>query len=111
MEIREKGPDGLAEYARIPIAFEVRAVLDVEPVDGGLGGLRLVERALDAPYVKDYDAIPGNNPADWPSRFDLGNWGFLSAWDEGARVGGAVVAFDRAGVEMLEGRRDLAVLW
>jgi GNAT superfamily N-acetyltransferase len=111
MEIREESPDALAEYASIPIAFEVREVLDVEPVDGGLGGLRLSARTLDAPYVKDYDAIPGNHPTEWPVRFDLRGWGILSAWAEGARVGGAVVAFDATDVEMLEGRRDLAVLW
>ena len=29
----------------------------------------------------------------------------------GTRVGGAVIAFDSAGVTMLEQRRDLAVLW
>ncbi|MBV9108261.1 MAG: GNAT family N-acetyltransferase [Gemmatimonadetes bacterium] len=66
---------------------------------------------VDAPCVKDYDAIPGNRPTDWPARFDMSRWGIVSAWVEGARIGGAVVALDTAGVEMLEGRRDLAVLW
>jgi ribosomal protein S18 acetylase RimI-like enzyme len=111
VEIREEGPGALAAYATVPIAFEVREVLAVEPADDGLGGLLLSAKTLDAPYVKDYDAVPGNRPTEWPARFDLRRWGILSAWAEGARIGGAVVAFDTAGVEMLEERRDLAVLW
>ncbi len=41
----------------------------------------------------------------------MSKWGVLAAWREGLRVGGAVVAFDAGDVHMLEGRRDLAVLW
>ncbi|HXG69285.1 MAG TPA: GNAT family N-acetyltransferase, partial [Gemmatimonadaceae bacterium] len=52
-----------------------------------------------------------NRPADWPGRFDVSNWGFLSARINGKRVGGAVVAFRSPDLDMLEGRDDLAVLW
>lgn len=52
-----------------------------------------------------------NDPAQWPARFDVSKWGVLAAWREGLRVGGAVIAFDTRDVHMLEGRRDLAVLW
>ena len=110
IEIREEPPSQLGEYARVPIAFEVRRVLDVAPAEGGLGGLAMTERDADPPYVKDYD-VDGEGPASWPERFDLSRWGLLSAWVDGARVGGAAVAFDTPGVDMLEGRRDLAVLW
>jgi ribosomal protein S18 acetylase RimI-like enzyme len=104
---------GLAELGRIPIAFTVDRVLDVVARDGGLGGLALVERRL-APgeaYVKDYDAIQGEGPARWASRFDLARWGLLLARDGATILGGAVVARDTPGVHMLEERRDLAVLW
>lgn len=98
----------LETYAEVPIAFEVASVLDVAD---GPGGLVLTERRLGAPYVKDYDAIGGEHPSTWPVRFDVSRWGVLAARVEGRRVGGAVVAFDTPGMEMLEGRRDLAVLW
>ena len=75
------------------------------------GGFILTERSLGVPYVKDYDAIRGEGPTRWAKRFDLTNWGFLAARVEGRRVGAATVAFDTPGVDMLEGRRDLAVLW
>jgi GNAT superfamily N-acetyltransferase len=102
----------LAEYARVPIAFEVEEVFDVALRERGLGGFVLAARNLDVPYVKDYDAIEDESPARWARRFDVSNWGLLAAHAGGVRVGGAVVAFDTAGLDMLEGRgRELAVLW
>ncbi|MDX6269384.1 MAG: hypothetical protein QOD28_607 [Acidobacteriota bacterium] len=102
----------LAEYARVPIAFEVEEVFDVALRERGLGGFVLAARNLGVPYVKDYDAIEDESPAHWARRFDVSNWGLLAAHSEGVRVGGAVVAFDTAGLDMLEGRgRELAVLW
>jgi GNAT superfamily N-acetyltransferase len=111
MEIKEEPIAAAAELARVPIAFEVESVFDVLPRGGGLGGLILSERRVDVPYVKDYDAAEGEHPAQWAGRFDVSNWGLIGAWSGGARVGGAVIAFNTEGVNMLEGRTDLAVLW
>jgi GNAT superfamily N-acetyltransferase len=108
IEVSEEPVTALAEYARVPIAFEVRQVLDV--AEGKLPGeLILSERRLEVPYVKDYDE--GESPMAWARRFDLSNWGFLAARVEGRCVGGAAVALDTPGLDMMEGRRDLAVLW
>lgn len=107
VEVSEEPITSLARYAAVPIAFEVTAVFDV---GNSRGGYSLAERAIDAPYVKDYDAH-GEDPARWPALFDVSNWGLLAARAEGRRVGGAAVAFDTPGLDMLEGRRDLAVLW
>ena len=111
LRVIEERPETLSAYARVPIAFEVRSRLRVEPVRGGLGGLSLVEEEVDPPYVKDYDAIEGEGPASWPERFDLSRWGILSAVEGERRVGGAVVAWNTPGVDSLRGRDDLAVLW
>lgn len=101
----------LDEYLRIPSSFEVRCVFDVaSPTDGGRPPT-LVERVVDAPYVKDYDAIEGAGLRHVAREFDVSNWGKFSASIHSRRVGGAIVAFDTPGVVMLEGRRDLAVLW
>lgn len=99
------------ELASISIAFEVASVLTCTVDDRGLGGMRLSERRLDAPYTKDYDAFESEGPMAWAGRFDLSGWAFFGAHDETGRIGGAVVAFDTEGVHLLEGRRDLAVLW
>ncbi len=100
----------LAEYGRVPISFRVESRFRVEPVQGGLGGLRLVEEAV-VPYVKDYDAVPEEGPSSWPRRWDIAHWGVLSACDGGRRVGGAVVAWKTEGLDALSGLPDLAALW
>ncbi len=110
IELREEPIAALADLADIPIAFEVRRVLDVSVRDQGLGGFILTERVVDAPYVKDYDAVEGEGPRRWAQRFDVSNWGLILAHVDGERAGAGVVAFDTPGVDMLEGRRDLAVL-
>jgi len=111
IEVREDSAAALAEYARIPIAFDVREVFDVAEHTGGRGGFTLTKRRLDVPYVKDYDAIEDESPAHWAERFDVSNWVFLAAHSEGRRVGGAALTLDTEGIHMLEGRSDLAVLW
>jgi GNAT superfamily N-acetyltransferase len=75
-----------------------------------MGGLRLIEEAVTPPYVKDYDA--DESPIDWPKQFDTRRWVFFLALN-GAHspLGAAAVAYDTPGVNMLEARRDLAVLW
>ena len=110
IEVATVSPAALAAHARVSIAFEVDRVLDVTACDSGLGGLVLTERRLAVPYRKDYDAHDGG-PAEWPRRFDLTNWGLFAAQDGGAVVGAAAVAVDTPGVDMPEGRPDLAVLW
>ncbi|MBN2465744.1 GNAT family N-acetyltransferase, partial [candidate division WOR-3 bacterium] len=110
IEIREVGPDRLAEYARIPTAFKVNTVYRVESVDLGF---RLVEEQLAKPYVKDYDAVdePDGRVLSWPRHFDVSKWGFFVAREDGDDVGAATVAVHTPAVHMLEDRADLAVLW
>lgn len=109
IDISEAPISSVADLARVPIAFRVDRVLDVEARDG-TGGCVLTERAVDAPYVKDYDEH-GEGPARLASRFDVSRWGLIVARSGGELVGGAVIAVDTPGVDMLEGRDDLAVLW
>lgn len=111
IELRQESPDCLEAYAEVPIAFEVRSLLEVSARDAGLRGLSLTERVVATPYTKDYDALPGNHPRDWPHTFDVTRWGVLSSWTAGQRIGGAVIAFGSADVELLAGRDDLASLW
>jgi GNAT superfamily N-acetyltransferase len=111
VEIRESAGAVPAEYARIPIAFEVRSILEALLPDAGLAGAVLKECRLEASWIKDYDAISGEGPAGWAGRFELAKWMFLTAWADGRAVGAAAVAAGDAGILLLGGRRDLAVLW
>jgi GNAT superfamily N-acetyltransferase len=101
----------LPAHEQTSIAFEVEGILDLTVVDRGLGGFVLRERKLASPYVKNYDSIAGNRPSDWSKCFDMTNWAFLSAWIDDRRAGGAVIAFKTKGLDMLERREDLAVIW
>lgn len=107
VEVIDEPLSALVSHARTPIAFTVESVFDVH--DQPDGRVELVARVIDVPYVKDYDAI--EPPAQWAERFDLTHWGLLGAYRHGIRVGGAVIAFDTPGLDMLEARSDLAVLW
>lgn len=109
--INEESTAELKRYATIPIAFEVASYFAVRAVDGGLGGLLLAEQPVAVPYLKDYDAYDGEGPLHWQEHFDMTRWGILAAYDGNDWVGGAVVAWNTPGVDMLEGRSDLAVLW
>jgi GNAT superfamily N-acetyltransferase len=109
IDVVEEPMTALAEYALLPIAFRVDHVLDVTVrADGGFA---LSARRLDNTYVKDYDAVDGEGPLRWTRRFDVSNWTLFTASVAGSRVGGATVAFNTPGWTMLEGRRDLSVLW
>lgn len=112
MEIEVTGISSaaLAEYVRIPIAFKVDTVLDIAADPGDSTRFTFSERRVETPYLKDYDAIT-DNPADWTRRFDTSKWGLIRARIDGQCVGAAAIAYDTPGLDMLEGRSDLAVLW
>jgi ribosomal protein S18 acetylase RimI-like enzyme len=113
IEVTEVPASALPEYARVPIAFEVSHVIDVAEAAGG--GFVLTERRVDAPWTKDYDALPGEGPAAWGRSFDLSRWGFFAARDPALAAdrwsGAAAAVLDAPGVDLLDGRRDHAVLW
>jgi GNAT superfamily N-acetyltransferase len=109
--IIEESIDVLPEYGRVPIAFEVRTMFDVKVIDNGLGGFLLSERKVDPPYVKDYDSVEKERSTSWAGRWDISNWGVISAFLDDSRVGGGVIAYDTPGVTKLEGRKDIAALW
>lgn len=113
LEIRQEAvtSGALADHGSISIAFEVNRVLEVTLPDAGLGGIPLTATPAADPYLRDHDASHGEGPARWARQFDLSNWGLLTAWRDGTRVGGAVIAFRTPRLYMLEGRDDVAALW
>ncbi len=110
-EIAEESIAVLSEYERIPISFEVRSVFDVQPLARGLAGIRLSERPVAHPWVKDYDGLKGEGPTRWSGQWDISNWGVISAFENTERIGGCLIAYDTLGVLKLQGRTDIAALW
>jgi GNAT superfamily N-acetyltransferase len=109
--IQQIGPDRLADYASVSIAYEAVSRMVPEEEAGPDGSLVLRAEPLAAPYWKDYDAYPDGGPTAWPERFDTANWGFFLALEGERAVGAAAVALRSPGLHMLEGRSDLSVLW
>jgi len=99
----------IQKIREIPIAFEVKTIFAIQPINGGVGGLNLVEVPVPEPYTKDYDVE--ELPEQWQKSWDLSNWGLVFAMEGEQRIGSAVVAWQTEGVNMLQGRDDLAVLW
>ena len=110
IEIRQESIAALDRYADIPIAFDVREIMEVA-TDPGSSRFTLTSRRVPIPYVKDYDAISGEGPRQWAGRFDLSGWAFFAAFIGDERIGGAAVARGTAALDLLEGRDDLAALW
>ena len=113
LEIRPLAPRDLGVYASVPIRFEVRSRLRVALLDGGLGGMRLIEEYVQPPYVKDYDTQDGGDlpdPLRWPEEVDVREWGCFLALEDSLPVGAATVACTTPLVRLLDGRSDLAGL-
>jgi GNAT superfamily N-acetyltransferase len=110
--VEEIGPELFPWYDGIPSWYIVESVFRVEGVDGGLGGFRLVEEEVAAPYTKGGDDQGEGGPSHWARVYDVSRWGILLAREGGRPVGGTAVAVDAA-VYPLDRfqRRDLAVLW
>lgn len=108
LHIKSIGVEDFALYDAIPNHFEVRTVFQVVALDGGLGGLQLVEQPVE-PYIKTYD---NDGPTAWAQEFDLQTWGIFVAFDGEKPVGGAAVALNAQVYPMdYFQRKDLAVLW
>lgn len=110
-QISEESISSLSEHGRLPISFRVDRCFEIVCVEAGLGGIAFHDQEVARPYIKDYDSIKGEGPTCWAKRWNLANWSLLAAFFRGERIGGVVLAFDTENLDMLEGRKDLAVLW
>ncbi len=109
MRIVEESIDALEEYGEVSIAFEVKSIFQIKSINGGFDDFNFTEKAVDVPWMKNYDSIEG--PIRWAKRWDISNWGVFSVIKNNLRVGGACIAYDTEGVTFLEGRKDVTALW
>lgn len=108
MFIKEIGISELSEYAKVSNLFESDSILEVQLVENGLGGIQLKEKQVEhfTYYYDDYES-----PKSYPEEFDMSNWGIFLAKIDQVPVGGVIIAYNTPGVNMLEGKKDLAVIW
>ena len=111
VQIVEESVSALPDYSTVSPAFLVEARFAVDPIEGGLGGLKLRLEQVKPPYIKDYDQENGYGPEQWRERWEISHWGIQSAFKDEVRIGGALIAWNTPEILMLDGRKDLAVLW
>ncbi|MCL2194788.1 MAG: GNAT family N-acetyltransferase [Oscillospiraceae bacterium] len=100
-----------ALYDQVPQRLMVHSVYQLERPNRGLGGIHLVEAPVSTPWLKDFCVGEDESVSRWKDRWDLANWAFFMAFDGDKPVGAATIASRTEGVNMLEGRDGLAVLW
>jgi GNAT superfamily N-acetyltransferase len=98
----------VAAYRAIPMEFRVESRYNPKAITGSAETWRLEEEVIE-PYLKNYDEH--DDPDQWATQFDTSKWNMFSAWHRDERIGGCILAWDTPGVDMLEGRNDLAVVW
>lgn len=99
----------LVEYGSISIAFCVEREYKVVPLEQGLKGFQLLEVKPSNPYWVDHGAA--DSPEAWWDTWDISNWGVVLAFLAGKLIGGGIVAHDTVGIDVLQGRKDIAALW
>ncbi len=105
----EASPLDLVSYESISIGFEVQSRVNLDLLSATDG--RDIQEIPVTPWWKDYDECEEDRPTQLPNRFNFSNWFIVTAFAEGERLGGMIVARDCPGCDMLEGRTDLAVIF
>lgn len=128
IKIEEVSLKQLDDYSKIPSFFYVDYIYELKKIKNGLGGILLEKTKIKGKdddritenktlywdggkkkFIKNYDLE--ENVFNWKKDFGMENWGVFIAYDENTPIGGATIAFNTKGVNMLSGRKDLTVLW
>ncbi|RXV60668.1 GNAT family N-acetyltransferase [Fusibacter sp. A1] len=109
LEYKKVSLDYLMEYSLVPIHIAVTDYYHIEDTKKlSLDEMEL--RPVEKPYLKYFDTRE-DNPFALSDKFDLANWQLIACFDGDRIIGGALLAMDTQGVNMLKGRSDLAVIW
>lgn len=90
-------PD-IQRYTSVPAVVRVTSILEPIVLEGGLGGIELRERHVEA-YEKDYDAL--NPHALWREAAPIATWRLLLAVEAGRPIGGVGGYSDRSQIAEL----------
>ena len=97
----------LEEYGNIPFYYDTTEKYELIKMNNGLDGIKM--KLIKVPlFHKDF----GARTSHWIELFDLKNWKFFAAYDEDNKmIAGCTIATRTDNCDMLEKRKDLAVLW
>ncbi|MCG7345674.1 GNAT family N-acetyltransferase [Sporosarcina sp. ACRSL] len=96
------------QYDQIPMIVRVKSIYRLEKIECGLGGILFIESPVEE-YIKDLGVY--EKASQYADEFDITNWVFFMAFDNDIPIGAVTVASKTEGVQMLDGRDDMTVLW
>jgi ribosomal protein S18 acetylase RimI-like enzyme len=96
------------QYDEIPMTVHVKSEYKIEKIINGLGGFLIKEVPVE-PYIKDLGKY--QIAMEYETHFDISRWQFYMAFDGKQPVGAITLVSKTPGVNMLDGRDDLCVLW
>ena len=96
------------QYDKIPMIVRVTSIYQLEKINSGLGGMLLVETPVEE-YNKDLGVY--TEATKYAAEFDITNWAFFMAFHDDMPIGAVTIASRTEGVQMLDGRDDMSVLW
>lgn len=108
IEYKKINESDLNIYDEVKQRFLVKSKYILERINNGLGGVILKEIPVEKEYIKDFGS---DRAMKLKERFDVSNWAFYIAFDNGKAIGAVSIASKTDNVYMLENRDDLAVLW
>ena len=95
-------------YDKIPMNVDVRSELQIQRINGGLGGITFNEVPV-TPYVKDLSKY--ERATEYEKEFDISTWHFFIAFEDDKPVGALTLAGTTPNLYMLGGMKGACVLW
>ena len=95
-------------YDKIPMNVDVHSELQIQRINGGLGGITFNEVPV-TPYVKDLSKY--ERATEYEKEFDISTWHFFIAFGDDKPVGALTLAGATPNLFMLGGMKDACVLW
>lgn len=105
MKVLTVTKERLEQFGTISIAFKGDSIYRLK--QDGLK-IEFIEESVP-PFEKDFDV--DEKPVATIDKFDCSNWGIILHEEKGKLICGALLAYNTKGVNMLEGRDDLVVVW
>jgi len=106
--IKQEPISFLKKYHNVSIKFSSDLIYPEKLFVGKAEDINLIETMVPT-FTKDYDEH--ELPYKWVAKWNISNWCILKAEINGEYIAGAIIAYNTNGVNMLEGRDDIAVLW
>lgn len=106
IEIREIDKNNLKIYNSVKSEYKSTKKYALKKLNNGKDGV-----LFELEDMPEYNKVFDGTIEKWNNMLDISNWKFYGAFDNDNLVGACTIATKTENCFMLEGRKDLAVLW